>query len=89
MPKVLTVLSVVGTVAMLWVGGHIELVGMDDLGLQAPYDLVHHVEVAVADATGALGGVLGWLTNTAFSALLGGVLGLLLVWARRLLPGGH
>ncbi|MDP3968110.1 MAG: DUF808 domain-containing protein [Nocardioides sp.] len=89
MPKVLTVLSVVGTVAMLWVGGHIELVGLHELGWHAPYDLVHHVEVAVAGATGALGGVLGWLTNTAFSALLGGVLGLLLVAVRRLLPGGH
>lgn len=75
MPKVLGVLSVVGTAAMLWVGGHIELVGMDDLGLHAPYDLVHHVEQAVHDAVPGIGGVLAWLTNTAFSALLGAVLG--------------
>ncbi|UZJ24007.1 DUF808 domain-containing protein [Rhodococcus antarcticus] len=75
MPKVLSVLSVVGTAAMLWVGGHIELVGMDELGLRAPYDLVHHLEEAVRDAVPGIGGVLAWLTNTAFSALLGAVLG--------------
>ena len=42
MPIVLSTLSWVGMVAMLWVGGHIILVGADELGLHAPYDLVHH-----------------------------------------------
>ena len=37
-------ISVVGIAAMLWVGGHILLVGLDDLGWHAPYDLVHHLE---------------------------------------------
>ncbi len=36
MPKVLAVISVVGTVAMLWVGGHILLTGTDELGWHAP-----------------------------------------------------
>jgi predicted DNA repair protein MutK len=75
MPTVLGVLSVVGTAAMLWVGGHIELVGLDELGLHAPYDLVHHLEQAVHRAVPGVGGVLAWLTNTVFSALLGSVLG--------------
>jgi predicted DNA repair protein MutK len=75
MPTVLGVLSVVGTAAMLWVGGHIELVGLDELGLHAPYDLVHHLEHAVHRAVPGVGGVLAWLTNTVFSALLGAVLG--------------
>lgn len=75
MPTVLGVLSVVGTAAMLWVGGHIELVGLDELGLHAPYDLVHHLEQAVHRAVPGVGGVLAWLTNTVFSALLGTVLG--------------
>ena len=34
----------IGTVAMLWVGGHILLIGTDTLGWHAPYGLVHHVE---------------------------------------------
>jgi predicted DNA repair protein MutK len=64
MPKLLKALALVGTIAMLWVGGHILLVGADTLGWHTPYGLVHHAEEAVAHATGALGGVLGWLTNT-------------------------
>ncbi|WP_040338409.1 DUF808 domain-containing protein [Candidatus Blastococcus massiliensis] len=71
MPKLLTGLTVVGTAAMLWVGGHILLVGSDDLGLHVLYDAVHHLEEAAHDATGAVGGVIGWVVNTLGSALLG------------------
>jgi predicted DNA repair protein MutK len=79
MPKLLSVLSVVGTAAMLWVGGHILLVGTDDLGWHALYDAVHHVEEAAHDAAGALGGVAGWLVNTFASAVLGLVVGAVVV----------
>lgn len=75
MPKVLAALSLIGMIAMLWVGGHILLVGADELGWHGPYGLVHHLEVAVHDATGAVGGVLGWLVNTAGSALAGLIVG--------------
>ncbi len=79
MPIVLSVLSKVGIVAMLWVGGHILLVGLDELGLSAPYDAVHHAEEAVHDALGAVGGVGAWLTNTAASAVLGTAVGAVVV----------
>lgn len=79
MPKVLAVLSTVGVVAMLWVGGHILLVGLDELGVTGPYDVVHAAEEAVREATGAVGGFLAWLTNTAGSALLGLVVGAVVV----------
>ena len=79
MPKLLSVLTVVGTAAMLWVGGHIILVGTDELGLHAIYDVVHHLEEAAHDATGALGGVVGWIVNTIGSALLGLLIGALIV----------
>jgi predicted DNA repair protein MutK len=79
MPRVLTVLTVVGTAAMLWVGGHILLVGADELGLHALYEAVHHVEEAAHDATGALGGLVGWLVNTVASAVLGLIVGALIV----------
>ncbi len=79
MPKLLAALTVIGTVAMLWVGGHIILVGTDELGLHAIYDVVHHLEEAAHDATGALGGVVGWIVNTIGSALLGLVVGALIV----------
>ena len=78
MPKVLSVLSVVGTAAMLWVGGHILLVGADELGWHGPYDLVHHLEAPLHDVAG-LGGPLGWLANTVMSAVVGLVVGGLIV----------
>ncbi|WP_345713407.1 DUF808 domain-containing protein [Kineococcus glutinatus] len=77
MPKLLTALTVVGTAAMLWVGGHILLVGTDDLGFHALYGAVHHAEEAVHEATGSLGGLLGWLVNTLASAVLGLIVGAL------------
>src|ERR1044072_7764045 len=47
MPGLLAVISVVGTAAMLWVGGHIILVGLDDLGWHWLYDVVHPLEEEV------------------------------------------
>ena len=79
MPRLLTALTVVGTAAMLWVGGHILLVGTDDLGWHALYSAVHHLEEAAHEATGALGGVVGWLVNTVASALLGLAVGAVVV----------
>ena len=79
MPRLLTALTIVGTAAMLWVGGHILLVGTDELGLPALYGAVQYVEEAAHEATGALGGVVGWLVNTFASALLGLVVGAVIV----------
>ena len=78
MPKLLAVLSVVGTAAMVWVGGHILLVGADELGWHGPYDLVHRLEDPVHDVAG-IGGVLAWLVNTLASAIVGLAVGTLVV----------
>lgn len=88
MPHILNVISVVGTAAMLWVGGHIVLVGLDELGWHPPYDAVHHLEEDVHHATGGLGGVLGWLVNTAASAVAGLALGLAVLGVVSALPFG-
>lgn len=90
MPKLLTVLSVVGVIAMLWVGGHIILVGLSEAPIHWSflYDQVHHLEVAVAEATGPVGGVLGWLTNTIASAILGALVGAVVVAVMHVLPFG-
>ena len=89
MPRLLSTLSVVGVAAMIWVGGHILLVGLDDLGLHAPYSWVHHAEEAVHDATGPLGGVLGWVTNTVGSAILGLAVGAVVVAAAHAVHSGR
>lgn len=85
MPKLLRVLSVIGTAAMLWVGGHIILAGSDELGWHDPYDKVHDLEHGVEDV-GAVGGVLEWLVNTGASAVVGFVVGAVLVGVVSLIP---
>jgi len=85
MPKVLAWLAVIGTVAMLWVGGHIVLAGAAELGWGAPYHLVHEVE-HLAHGVPVVGGVLGWCVNTLISALLGVVIGVILVFVIERLP---
>ncbi|MQW75673.1 DUF808 family protein [Nocardioides sp. dk4132] len=86
MPMLLSVISIVGTVAMLWVGGHILLVGLDDLGWHPPYEFVHHLEEDVHHAVSGIGAVLGWLVNTACSAVFGIVVGAVVVAVVHLLP---
>jgi uncharacterized protein len=88
MPKVLSVLSVVGTAAMVWVGGHILLVGADELGWHGPYELVHDIEHHVEDV-GGIGGVLAWLVNTGLSAVVGLAVGFLVLTVVSRLPFGH
>ena len=88
MPKVLAFLSTLGIVAMLWVGGHILLVGAEELGWHAPYDLVHHAEEAVHHAVEGVGAVLAWLVNTGASAVVGLAVGAVVVAVMHVLPFG-
>lgn len=91
MPKVLAGITFIGTIAMLWVGGHILLQQSAELGLHAPYDLVHALEAPVA-ALPAVGAFLGWLVNTLCSAIIGLIWGLVVMAVLhpllRLLPIG-
>ncbi len=85
MPKVLAGLAIVGTAAMLWVGGHIVLVGADELGWHAPYKLVHDTAHRVG-GVGGIGSILEWIVGTLFSTALGAALGSLIVAAVAKLP---
>ncbi len=99
MPKVLAVISVIGTAAMIWVGGHILLISLDELStsldgtladvLHAPYALVHDLEDATHGALGAFGAVAGWLVNTLLSAILGLLVGAVVVALMHALPRRH
>ena len=78
MPAVLAAITFVGTIAMLWVGGHIMLQGAHDLGWHAPYDLVHVLEHPFAGIA-VVGGFLAWLVNTLCSAVVGLAWGLVVM----------
>jgi len=86
MPVFMQVLSIVGVAAMLWVGGHILLVGFDELGWHWPYEQVHHLEELVGDALSSISGAASWITNTVASAILGVVAGAIVVAVMHVLP---
>lgn len=90
MPRLLAVISVVGTVAMLWVGGHILLVNVHEVGWwDAPYNWVHDIEHDIEHAVHGFGGaVLAWLANTGISAVIGLVVGAVVVAIVQVLPFG-
>ncbi len=85
MPTVLEVISFVGMLAMLWVGGHILLVGLDELGVTAPYHLVHLLADPAAAVAG-IGAVLGWLVDTLCALVFGLLVGAVVVAATHLIP---
>lgn len=86
MPVLLVVLSVVGTAAMLWVGGGIIIHGLEELGWGVPAHWVEAARQWVSLNAGALGGVLGWAVGALVSALFGLVLGVALAFAVHKVP---
>jgi uncharacterized protein len=78
MPVLLSILSVVGTLAMLWVGGDIILHGLAHYG----FDQAEHWIKDTAKAMGGalpLPGVFTWLIGALGSGIIGAVLGALVV----------
>ena len=73
MPHFLRFLTVLGTVAMLWVGGSIISHSIEYMGITAHTDLLH----AMVDATG-FRGFANWLVETFLYAFLGLAIGTLL-----------
>jgi predicted DNA repair protein MutK len=87
MPKLLTLLSVVGTVAMLWVGGGIILHGLAEVGISGPEHWIEGIEHGISAIAG---GVLGWISFAGLSALFGLLLGALIVFVlHKVLRFGH
>ena len=79
MPKLMSLLSTVGTLAMLWVGGSIVIHGMDVLGLHEPYGSIHHLAELAAHALPQAAGFVQWAVTAACDGVLGLGLGMLLV----------
>lgn len=80
MPTFMKGLTIVGTAAMLWVGGNIIVHSLHEIGWHLPYDFVHHNAVVV----GALVGddwrrVVEWLATAVQDGVIGVVLGTLLI----------
>jgi predicted DNA repair protein MutK len=78
-PKLLKLLSAVGTAAMLWVGGGILLHGIEDLGLERFPHAVEDLAVAIAHQFGPLKAIMDWLANALAAAIFGLLIGIVLV----------
>ncbi len=73
MPGFLKALTTVGTAAMLWVGGSILVHGLAEMGVAGPEHAIEGIAETVAHAAGVAEGAIAW----AVTALIDGILGLL------------
>lgn len=85
MPVVLSALSIIGTAAMLWVGGGIILHGLHDLHLTPLPAWVEQL-AAPARTLPAVGGLAAWVVAALCGAAVGLVIGAVIVGLVHLLP---
>ncbi len=86
MPKLLAALALIGTAAMLWVGGQIVLHGLDEFHIGGLGHRLHDFAHAVAGGLPGAG-FWEWLINAAGSGVFGLLLGGLIVAVLHLVPG--
>ncbi|WP_262296669.1 DUF808 domain-containing protein [Microvirga sesbaniae] len=79
MPVLLKGLAIIGTAAMIWVGGGIIVHGLEGYGFAGLGHAIHALAVAAGHAVPALGGLVEWLVSAAASGLFGLVLGAVLI----------
>jgi len=79
MPGFLRLLTIVGTAAMVWVGGSIVLHGLDVLGWPVLYDAIHKVAVAAGHAVPQVEGIVEWLVTASLDGIAGLALGAVLI----------
>jgi hypothetical protein len=80
MPVLMTLLSTIGTAAMLWVGGSIVLHGLEVTHVWAwPYETIHHIAETAAHAVPAAQGFVAWAVQAGIDGLFGLGLGVLLI----------
>lgn len=79
MPVLLAALGILGTAAMIWVGGGIILHGLELAGLGGPAHVVHALADRVGDMTPVAEDAVEWLASAALSGVFGLTLGFVLI----------
>jgi predicted DNA repair protein MutK len=79
MPILMTLLMIVGTAAMIWVGGSIVIHGLSELGQPHPYEDIHHIAELAAHAFEGASGFIAWFVTAFFDGILGLIFGLILI----------
>ncbi len=75
MPILLKILSIVGTAAMVWVGGGILLHGLEGYGLSAPAHAAHDAAERLGALVPSIRGLVEWLVTAVASGLVGLLVG--------------
>jgi predicted DNA repair protein MutK len=89
MPVLMRALSIIGTAAMIWVGGGIIVHGIEHYGLVAIPDLIHHSAEAAAHGVPFAPGFAGWVATATGSGIVGLIVGGLIVAVMHKLRPGH
>ena len=89
MPILMKILSVVGTAAMLWVGGGLIVHGLHEYHLDLIPDTIHHLAEGAAQALPAIGPVADWVVNAIGAGIVGLVIGGLIVAVLHLFKKKH
>ena len=79
MPVFLKFLSVIGTAAMIWVGGGIIVHGLEAYGLPAIGHAIHAAAEAAAHALPPIAGAVEWIVAAAGSGIVGVMIGAALI----------
>ncbi len=77
MPYVLLLLSIIGALAMLWVGGGIILHGLAEFGLKGPEYWIKGMAASIGAASPILPGLAEWLAGASMAGVAGLVIGLI------------
>ena len=75
MPIVMSALSVIGTAAMVWVGGQIIVHGIEEFGFTMLPHWIHDTAEAASHAVPFAKGAVNWVMNAFFSGIVGLILG--------------
>jgi predicted DNA repair protein MutK len=84
MPVIMKILAVVGTAAMLWVGGGLIVHGLHEFHWDLIPDMIHHMAQGAAQAMPAIGGIVDWIVNAIGAAIVGLAVGGAIVGALHL-----
>ncbi len=87
MPVLLRVLAVVGTAAMVWVGGGIIVHGLEEFGLSTLPHLIHDTAHHAAEALPFAAGAVNWIVGAIGAAIVGLIIGAVIVGVFHVLPG--
>lgn len=79
MPFFLKVLAIVGTAAMIWVGGGIIVHGLEEYGLPGIAHAIHHVAEIAGHALPFANAVVEWLVSAAGAGIVGLLVGAALI----------